>query len=243
MTAANIILGGSGTDGKFVKVYAELIDNNNNVNSPLNAQYVTQFQEDGTEGTEISSVQWVSGKSGIDQITNVLEIIDYAHHEIHSGSTYRAQAFNNSIEEGATVCIGFYVPAGIKLPHMTWDYNHEGNMTMTVLEGPTITVGTGTDRLCRNSRRDAGDVSFLQGTGTGSLVSNYVTVQPTYTGGTAVSLKRSFAAKGVGASGGKREEVILAADTYYVFCLTNNETRSQGGQVRLEWYEHIDKNV
>jgi len=36
--------------------------------------------------------------------------------------------------------------------------------------------------------------------------------------------------------------VVLKPDTYYAFILDNNETSTQGGQIRLEFYEHTDKD-
>ena len=181
----------------------------------------------------------------VDNSTHTLQVIDYAHHEIHSGSNYRVQCNNDAIPargSNGELVVAFYVPDQAKLPHIIWEYVHQGDMTMKLLEGVTLTLGTGTDVLCKNSRRDAGDNSILQGVGTGALVSNYVTCDPTYTGGTVVSLKRDYSAKNLVGGGSRRAEVVLAADTYYAFVLDNNETTTQGGQIRLEWYEHADKN-
>ena len=180
--------------------------------------------------------------ASVDNSSASLQVINYEHHEIHSGSNYRVQAFDDTIGNGGELVIGFFVPDQTKLPHMIWEFVHEGNMTLTVYEDVTLTQDTGTDVLCKNSRRDAGDTSVLQGVGTASLASNYVTSNPTYTGGDVISLKRNYAAKNVGSMSGRRAEVILKADTYYAFVLSNNETSNQGGQIRLEWYEHADKN-
>jgi len=233
------------TNGGNMKASVEELESgiSSNSNSQLN---VTPFHADGTEGALLTGSEWKTGKDGIDKTTNVQSVIDYAHHEIHGGSTYRVQVFDDAIPatgSNGELVIGFYIPTGNKHPHMLWDFVHEGDMTMTLLEGVTLTLGTGTDVLCKNSRRDAGDTSFLQGVATGALVSNYVTKNPTYTGGTVVSLKRNYAARNVGAEGTRRNEVILADDTYYAFVLDNNVTSAQGGQIRLEWYEHTDRNV
>ena len=181
----------------------------------------------------------------VDNSTHTLQAIDYAHHEIHSGSNYRVQAFDDAIaatgSDGELV-IAFYVPDQTKLPHMVWDFVHEGDMTIKLLEGVTVTNSTGTDVLCKNSRRDAGDTSVLQGVEQATNTAHYVTKNPDYSGGTVVSLKRSFSSRNVAASGMRRAEVILKADTYYAFVLDNNETSTQGGQIRLEWYEHADKD-
>lgn len=180
--------------------------------------------------------------ASVDNSTESLQTIDYAHHEIHSGSNYRVQCNNDTIGNGGTLVIGFFVPDQTKLPHMLWDFVHSGSMTLRLYEDVTITTGTGTDFVCRNSRRDAGDNSILQGTATGSLVSGSVTCDPIFTGGTIVSLKKDYSARGEGGGQSRRAEVILKSNTYYAFELSNEETTSQGGQIRLEWYEHTDKN-
>lgn len=178
----------------------------------------------------------------VDNSTHSLQTIDYSHHEIHSGSTYRAQVNNQTIPNNGSVSISFFVPNQTKLPHMTWEFVHSGSMCLRLLEGTTVTASTGTDVLCKNSRRDAGDTSVLQGTSTGALVSHYVTANATYTGGETISLKYDYAAKNAGGGGARRQEIILKPNTYYTFVLDNLETTSQGGQIRLEWYEHADKN-
>jgi len=230
------------TNGGNMKISLEELETgiSSNSNAQLN---VTPFHADGTEGALISGVNYVSGKSGIDASTESIQTISYEHHEIHGGSTYRVQAFDDAIAgSGGTLSISFFVPNQTTLPHIIWEFIHEGDMTMTLLEGTTLTVSTGTDVLCKNSRRDAGDTSILQGVATGSLASNYVTKNATYSGGTVVSLKRNYSTRNTSSEGSRRAEVILAANTYYTFVLTNNETSTQGGQIRLEWYEHADKN-
>jgi len=193
------------------------------------------------------SVQFVNENGnglGVDLITRSLMTVDYAHHEIHAGSTFRVQANDDAIaatgSDGELV-LGFYVPDQSKEPHMLWDFVHEGDMTMKLIEGVTLTLGTGTDVSCKNSNRNSDNTSVLQGIATSNLVSGYVTSGCTYTNGTVISLKRSYAAKNMAASGTRRNEVVLKPDTYYVFVLDNNETSTQGGQIRLEWYEHTPK--
>jgi len=177
----------------------------------------------------------------LDGSTYTMQTIDYAHHEIHGGSTYRLQTNSDTIGNGGEISISFYVPDQPKQPHMIWEFVHEGDMTMTVLEGTTLTLGTGTDVTCKNSNRNSANTSVLQGVATGALVSGSVTSGATYSGGSTISLKRNYAAKNTAGMGARRAEVVLATDTYYTFVLANNEAVNQGGQIRLEWYEHTPK--
>jgi hypothetical protein len=182
---------------------------------------------------------------GVDLITRCLMTVDYAHHEIHAGSTFRVQHNDDAIpatgSDGELV-IAFYVPDQSKQPHMTWETSHEGNMTVTLYEGITLATN-GTARSIQQSNRNSANTSILQGFATGSGVSNTVTVgeesaDSIYSGGTAISLKRDYSTRNVSGSQVRRNEVILKTDEYYAFSLKNHETSTQGGQIRLEWYEH-----
>jgi len=205
---------------------------------------------DGTEGALITGVEKKTGKDGIDSLTNVLMGIDYSHHEIHSGSMFRVQHNQDNIPNAGTggcLVIAFFVPDQTKEPHMVWETSHEGNMTVTLLEGVTFNASAGTDRAPKNSNRNSTNTSVLQGKATGSLVSDYVTVgensaDAIYTGGTVISLKRDYAARNEAGGQARRNEVVLKTNTNYAFCLLNNESTTQGGQIRLEWYEHAPKS-
>jgi len=185
-----------------------------------------------------------------DASTSTLQTIEYAHHEIHSGSTFRVQHNDDAIPAtGSTgeLVIAFFVPDQSKEPHMIWEFVHQGDMTMKVLEGVTFNASAGTDRAPKNSNRNSSRTSILQGKATGSLVSDYVTVgensaDSIYSGGTVISLKRNYSEKNSAGEGSRRSEVILKTNTNYAFVLANNETTSQGGQIRLEWYEHTPHN-
>ena len=186
----------------------------------------------------------------MDASTHSLQTISYEHHEIHSGSTFRVQHYDDAIPatgSGGELVIAFHVPDTTEEPHMTWEFVHEGDMTMTLYEGITFDPNSGTDRSPKNSNRNSAHTSILQGYATGSLVSDYVTVgeesaDTIYSGGTVISLKRNYATKNTGASGARRQEVVLKTNTSYAFVLDNNEATTQGGQIRLEWYEHTPKD-
>ena len=190
-----------------------------------------------------------SNNSGIDSNTNAQYTIDYAHHEIHGGSTYRVQHNIDAIPatgSSGELVIAFFVPDQTKEPHMVWEFVHEGNMTCKLLEGVTFNASAGSDVTCKNSNRNSSNTSVLQGKATGSLVSGVVTVgsnsDSIYTGGTAISVKRDYSTRNTSGGGVRRNEVILKTNANYAFVLDNNETSAQGGQIRLEWYEHTPKN-
>jgi len=196
-----------------------------------------------------------SAKVRIDSSTSSLQTVDYAHHEIHSGSMYRVQAFDDAIASSGTLVIAFKVKDGGKFPHFIFEWETEGKATITLYEGVGTDASTGTDVVVKNSRRDAANSSIIQGYATGSWVDGYITKNPTFdTGGTGpnavptdsgtiISLKKAYSSsKAGGSSGSRRSEIVLNDNTEYAIVLINNEATAQGGQLRLEWYEHTDNN-
>jgi len=195
-------------------------------------------------GSVISGIDYVSGKSGIDSMTEALLFLDYEHHERHDGRAFRVQAFNDAIGAGDTLVVGFRVSDQTREPHFLFEWETEGKATIELLEGATIDAGVGTDVLIKNSYRKSTNTSVLQGYATSSWVSNYVTKDVTYSGGSVVSKKKAYSSsKAGGNSGSRRGEIILKEDdTEYVVILINDEATAKGGQLRLEWYEHAPKN-
>ena len=199
-------------------------------------------------GYEAKTPQFVDLRA--DSSTNTLQTITYGHHEIHAGSMFRVQHNDDAIPataSGGCLVIAFFVPDTTEEPHMIWETVHEGNMTISLIEGVTFNASAGTDRLIKNSNRRSANTSILQGKATGSLVSNYVTVgensaDSIYTGGSVISLKRDYSDKADSGGQARRNEIILKNNTNYAFCLENNETSTKGGQIRLEWYEHTPIN-
>ena len=185
-----------------------------------------------------------------DSSTHTLQVIDYEHHEIHGGSTFRVQHNQDNIPAvGSNGClvIAFYVPDQAKEPHMLWETSHEGNMTVTLYEGVTLNASAGSDRAVKQSNRNSANTSILQSYASGALLSNEVavgenSVDNIYSGGSIISLKRDYSTKNTAGGQSRRNEVILKTNTNYAFCLSNNESTTQGGQIRLEWYEHTPKN-
>jgi len=155
-------------------------------------------QDPNPHYTEVGLVNANGNGLGVDLSTRSLQTIDYAHHEIHAGSTYRVQHNDDAIPATASsgeLVIAFTVPDQAKEPHMTWEFIHEGNMTMTVYEGVTIATN-GTARSVKNSNRNSSNTSILQGWATGAAVSNSVSVgeesaDSIYSGGTVISLKQA----------------------------------------------------
>jgi len=174
---------------------------------------------------------------GVDRSTNTLQTIDYSHHEIHSGSTFRVQANADPV---SSLVIAFKVGNQTKLPHIIWEVSHESSGYIQLLEGPTWTTNTGTDRAPKNSRRDSTNTSILEGDATGAFLADNIVIDPTgLAGGTVISDKRWYGTR-ESETTARRAELILKSNETYAFVWTSTDG-AKGVQIRLEWYEHADK--
>ena len=175
-----------------------------------------------------------------DASTHTLQIIDYAHHEIHSGSMYRVQ--HNSASVGAGNSINITFKTGSKEPHFTFEWIVSAKGTIELIEDPDVTMESGTDVAPKNSNRNSTNTSQLQGCENAAWTAGYVSTDATVANGTTISVKKAYAAKGDTTQGSRRSEIILATDTPYTLKYTNNDTSAASCQVRCEWYEHTNRS-
>ena len=170
----------------------------------------------------------------MDRSTHSLQVIDYAHHEIHSGSAYvvSQRTAVNAFDIATPMSFLITVADTAKWPHITisgeantpayWElFEDDGNGDhFTVVDGSAVTP---TNRN-RNSSKTAGVV---------------IASGPTVTNATAdVLLCTEAIAKS--ASGGDRHEFILKQNTKYLVRATAY-TNDNEGSLSLDWYEHEDK--
>lgn len=167
----------------------------------------------------------------LDRITRALNVIDYAHHEIHAGSHF---LYTDAISLNAAGSQDYLitVPDTAKWPHMIF-----------ILEGSAITqfdLYEGTDKngttlqTVGNSNRNSDNVAGVtvhKGVSGGSIDGTLI---HTYKGGAATNQAR--------ASGSTRndEEIILRQNTKYILRVTSG-TNSNLINVNLSWYEHTSK--
>jgi len=171
----------------------------------------------------------------VDNSTHALNMIDYEHHEIHSGSHYFI-ATSDTMASGDTLFFEVVVPDTTREAHFLFTYTSSGLLKANVREGTTITGG---DTLTTyNSNRNSSKSSMLTIVGGGQAACNLDSA------GTALlSLihgssdnKNPF-----GGSGGRGSEIILKNNTSYVFeFISGADNNYFMGEA--EWYEHIPKD-
>ena len=216
------------TNGANMKTSLEEIESgiSSNSNSQLN---VTPFHADGTEGALITGIDYVAGKSGIDASTEVLETIEYEHHEIHSGSHYFISDYA-SFANGAVMDFTITTPDTTKEAHFLFGVTGTAAVSVEALVGAVVdTPGT--------------VIASINNNGNSSNTSDMVV----RTGDTfiseGVSKLRSYAgANKVAGVIDRAKELVLARNTVYIMRITNETATANVINWNPEWYEHTPKN-
>ena len=169
-----------------------------------------------------------------DRSTQSMKSIDYAHHEVHGGSSYQANISNTNIN-GTPLRIKFEVPAQEKRIHMLAFGVSSGESTFTITENPTGGASGGSSLTAMNKRRDSSNTSS-------ATLTQGVTAP---TGGTVLTTElHGFDKDKISGETRDTAEWILgktgSAETY-VFELESG-TADVVGNLLLVWYEHTDKN-
>jgi hypothetical protein len=166
-----------------------------------------------------------------DSVTGAAATIDYPHHEIHSGSTFLSSyksAEGADIADNATIT--FTITVRARYPHMVFRAACGGDMEAELLEGPTVTAGTGNATTVFNKNRGStrtptvGVRRDMTVTDAGTLIEHELA--PGGTGGNSI-----------GGASQQRPEWILNINTVYLFRITNRAGNAQPMSIAIEWYE------
>jgi len=165
----------------------------------------------------------------IDESTHTLQTIDYAHHEVHAGSSFY---YHDVITLGnlGTQDYVITVPDTTKWPHfgLEIDYNDSAGITQ-IFEG-TDKTGTTLQTVFNRNRNSltAATTTIHKGQSGGT------------TDGTIIFWKRVGAGKTSGGIAGTAEERILKRNTKYIIRLSNTATTNNNVTVVFRWYEYIN---
>lgn len=174
--------------------------------------------------------------AGIDYTTNAILVVDYAHHEIHDGSSYRADVLE-TVGSGNTLSLSITTPAGPKQCHMLFEVETGNSANVVIYEGTSLTANTGNAVTPRNANRNVAD-------GSTAVVKSQATINTTG----ATILHSMFTGQpganpgaADGGSASTRHEWILKPSTTYSVILTEIATTSQLMRIEFDWYEHAPK--
>lgn len=171
------------------------------------------------------------GPAEIDNATNTLQIIEYEHHEIHSGSHFNYCDYSLNEGSGNTIEFVMTTPNTSKWIHLILEsYSSEG-ATIELYEGASGISG-GTTITPRNNNRNSSntsDVTFIKDpttiTSDGTRASGFLAGG----GRTAGFVKRG-------------NEFVLKQNETYLVRITSLAVSNDISWC-AEWYEHTNKNV
>ena len=169
---------------------------------------------------------------GIDQVTRVLPVISYAHHEIHGGSAYVINDVQNI--NTTTVYWMITTPNTTVWAHMEFHFECTGEIYVLITEGADRTGTTALTPINRN--RNSGNsatIAVHRGYSAGT------------TNGATTIYNHRAGATGAGVSGGQTgaargiNEYMLKQNTKYIIAVTTYA--NVYATVVLDWYEHTNQ--
>jgi hypothetical protein len=187
----------------------------------------------------VQSTHRVSGR--LDSATGAANSIDYAHHEIHSGSSYAVHTAA-TLASAATITVAFKTADSAAWPHMIVSARSSGESNLKLYEGGTWTTSSGSALTCHNRNRNSSNTSGILGDSTGTFTAGVMVKGPTGVNVGAATLfceQHLGSGRNVGGEARGVSEWILKANTNYVFVF-KSEANSNDCQIHLDWYEHTN---
>ena len=169
---------------------------------------------------------------GIDASTRALEVIDYAHHEIHSGSHFYIQGYL-VLASGASAYSKLVTPDTGKWVHFIFNIRSSG-ITTTYLDEDAVGATGGTVMTPINNNRNSSSASALVFTAGVTNATSYTTRLENDKWG-AEGFKEV-----TGGGSGRDDELVLKQNTTYLRTFIS-ESDDNIIQFKASWYEHEDK--
>ena len=170
-----------------------------------------------------------------DLSTHTLQVIDYAHHEAHAGSSYLV-IYSALAGDTEVIEVRVQTPDSAKWAHMLMSVDSSLAATAEIIEGTTKThvadnalVGLNRDR---NSTNTSGLTICHTPAGAADTGTPIITQ---YIGAATVAGKGNS-----GGNAGGREELILDQNNDYLIRVTSRAD-ANALTITLDWYEHTNK--
>ena len=167
----------------------------------------------------------------MDSSTDTIQMIDYQHHEVHSGSSF--QYYDTvEIDNGVTQDYLITTPNSTKWAHMLFELSGSG-ITQYELFEATDKTGTTAQTAYNQNRNSATTptVTIHKGVSGGTTDGNRIKV---FKGGSSSGQSRTSSTYS-----GRTGETILKANTKYILRITSG-TNDNIVSSKLEWYEHTN---
>lgn len=175
-----------------------------------------------------------------DASTHAAHTITYAHHEIHSGSSYCTAVGDSNLGSAGTIMIYFTTPNSTDRLHFVPAAQGSLSTTFDLIEGATVTAGTGSILPIYNRNRVIGTSGTVLDN-TNPPVEGRATKDPTGLDAGTIIYTDTFGGKKVGGGNRDLNEWVLKQDTTYIARITSN-INSNVVSMALNWYEHTDRS-
>jgi len=175
-----------------------------------------------------------SGNKMWDAITGAMMIIDYEHHEIHSGSHFIVEGVA-VVAANDSLSFGFYTRDTTAWKHITWSISGTGQTSFSMWENATFDTTSGTAVSAINNNRNSVKTCTCK-----------IRENPTFSVVGDSLLGETFGtttnpATQTPGSATRANEIILKQNAYYRFRLKNGNSTNRISY-RAAFYEHINKN-
>jgi len=172
----------------------------------------------------------------LDDVTDAITIVEYEHHEIHSGNHYFVVSYQD-LSINNVLQFTWQMPDTTKWTHWSWNISTESETLWQVYEGATINNALANAITPLNSNRNSGNTS-----GTTMRYEVHANLADADTDVTisANNLIES-GISGAGRDGGEAErnhELVLDQNGLYVLRAT--ATAAGFINFNMQWYEHTD---
>lgn len=179
----------------------------------------------------------------LDYVSGARTIIDFAHHELHDGSSFVTALTGTAKNDGTVINIYLKTPGTAvseKRVHLLARASASGAAWFRIKEGIAPT-GT-TAQAIYNRARESSTTSVVYDNA-GTPVQGRATGNITHTGGTEIYTSLiPGAGKSAGGESRAEAEFILAPNTGYVFEVESDASGLTLG-LELDWYEHATSFV
>lgn len=189
-------------------------------------------------------VVYVNGYNGtnyhpvrIDSSTRSIQVLEYSHHEIHSGSHYFVDG-SATVNTGTNLDFLWVVPDTTAWPHALWEIDAEYEVTMSMYESVVTSADGSAVTIFNNNRNSANTAGVAAYTGP---TLNSGALGDGSDGGNLVWQKVVGSGKKVGGDAGREHEFIGKQNTKYWFRISNTSGTNSWVNYDFNWYEHTDQ--
>jgi len=168
-------------------------------------------------------------EDAVDGTTTALRTVDYAHHEIHSGSHYFVKNWMD-LTNGQVFNFLAVTSNSTSWAHMLFAFSFEAEAHINIYEDSVVSAN-GTAVTTRNRNRNSNNTSGL-------LLYHTPTITDV---GTEIEAYKVGSGKGVGGEVRGNAELVLKQNTNYIIRLTNDTVTNNWVDYLADWYEHTNR--